>query len=122
MNIEQIVSGQQTRVFNINEARALLPLIYHITELSQQKVKKMLNRLEAIKGQNMLLTNQIEQEISLEVEKWQNKLKRLGVTPKGMWLADFDNGSCYYCWKFPETDIRYFHGYKDGFSGRVEIQ
>ena len=41
---------------------------------------------------------------------------------KGMWLADFDAGNGYYCWKFPENEIRFWHGYKDGFSGRVEIQ
>ena len=122
MTIEQIVSSQNKRIFNIVEARALLPLIYHITEISQIKVKKLLNRLEAVRGNNIFLTNEMEQQISLEVERWQSKLIRLGLTPKGMWLADFDNGSCYYCWKFPETDIRYFHGYQDGFSGRTEIQ
>ena len=122
MNIEQILPSQQKRVFDIHQARALLPLIYHITETAHAKVKRMLNRLEAVKGKNILLANEIEESITSEVEKWQNKLARLGVTPKGMWLADFDNGSCYYCWKFPETDIRYFHGYQDGFSGRIEIQ
>ncbi len=122
MSIEQIVPSLKKRIFDISEARALLPLIYHITELAHLRVKKLLNRLEAVKGKNVLLANDIEEEISKEMEKWQNKLNRLGITPKGMWLADFDNGSNFYCWKFPETDIRYFHGYQDGFSGRIEIQ
>ena len=122
MTIEKIIHNEQRRVFSIAEARALLPLIYHITESAHKKVKALLNRLEAAKGKDVLLTQKIEELISEEMSKWQNKLFRLGVTPKGMWLADFDNGTCYYCWKFPENDIRYFHGYQDGFSGRIEIQ
>ncbi len=122
MNIEQIVPSLQKRIFDIHQAKGLLPLVYHITEGSHLKVKKMLNRLEAVKGKNVVLATEIEADISSEVDKWQSKLARLGVTPKGMWLADFDTGTGYYCWKFPENDIRFFHGYQDGFSGRIEIQ
>jgi hypothetical protein len=122
MSIEKIISSEQKRVFSLPEARSILPLIYHITDGAHARVKKLINRLEAVKGQNSLLGGQLESEIEREVTKWQSKLTRLGVKPKGMWLADFDSGSCYYCWKFPETEIRFVHAYQDGFSGRAEIQ
>jgi hypothetical protein len=122
MMIEKIVHAEQRRLFSIAEARALLPLIYHITESSHKKVKILINRLEAAKGQDMMLMQKIEEMIGMELSRWQSKLGRLGIVPKGMWLADFDNGSSYYCWKFPETDIRFCHAYQDGFTGRVEIQ
>ena len=28
----------------------------------------------------------------------------------------------YYCWKWPEEELAYFHGYEEGFGGRVRIQ
>ena len=122
MNIEKIFSPQQHRIFTTTDARELLPLVYHITEAAHQKVKKMLNRLEAARGRDLQLTNEIEEAIQKEITRWQNKLKRLGLVPKGMWLADFDSGQGYYCWKYPEKEIRYWHGYKDGFTGRIEIK
>jgi hypothetical protein len=59
--------------------------------------------------------------VNLLVEKWNNKMIRLGGRPKGVWLADFDNGQGYFCWKFPETDILHTHGYNEGFTGRRVI-
>ena len=37
------------------------------------------------------------------------------------WLVDFDNGEGYYCWKYPEDTVGHFHGYEDGFAGRISI-
>ena len=46
----------------------------------------------------------------------------LEVNGGGLGLIDFDNGSGYYCWRWPETDLAYFHGYEEGFGGRIRIQ
>ena len=52
---------------------------------------------------------------------WAEKIMQLGAEPKGLWLVDFDSGSGYYCWRYPEADVGFFHGYDDGYSGRVPI-
>jgi len=39
-----------------------------------------------------------------------------------LWLVDFDNGEGYYCWSYPEPAITHYHGYDDGFAGRISIQ
>ena len=51
-----------------------------------------------------------------------SELQTLGAEPKGLWLVDFDNGVGYYCWCYPEPGITHYHGYSDGFAGRVTIQ
>ena len=45
-----------------------------------------------------------------------------GLEAKGLWLVDFDNGEGYYCWSYPESSITHYHGYDDGFAGRISIQ
>gem|GEM_PF-5934521 len=61
-------------------------------------------------------------ELNLAIEKWQKKVERLGGEPQGLWIVDFDNGQGYFCWKFPEAKIGFWHGYEDGFSKRIALQ
>ena len=56
------------------------------------------------------------------VQRWAESVMGLGIDVKGVWLVDFDNGSGYYCWQYPEESLQYFHGYEDGFRGRVKLQ
>ena len=109
------------KIFTLNDAEALLPLVYRLTEEYSKKVKKLINQLEAFPSKQSPRAMEVEDLINTLIEQWQNKIERLGAKPKGLWLADFDNGSGYFCWKFPETKIRFTHGYGEGFSGRKAI-
>ena len=109
------------RVFNLNEANGLLPIIVRITAEAQREMTSLRNRIEAIKYGSSAAAEQLEEEVQALVDHWQKRLTSLGVHPKGLWLADFDHGSGYYCWKYPESSIRFCHGYQDGFSGRKEL-
>jgi hypothetical protein len=119
--MEFIVPRDKKRVFSIEEARQLLPVIYRITEDSHKEVKSLLNKIEALKGSNRERVLELEEQVASIVDRWNAKLERLGAKPKGVWLADFDKGDGYYCWKFPETNISHFHGYDEGFTGRKLI-
>lgn len=120
--MENVVSiFPQKKTFSVDEVRELLPLVLHVTAEAQREVSKMMNRLEAIKYGSSEAAANLEVEIQNEINTWQNKLTRLGARPKGLWLADFDNGTGYYCWKYPESDVRFWHGYQDGFSGRQPL-
>ena len=110
------------RIFTIEDAQSLLPVIYRITESAQRDVRVLINRMEAIKNMSSVRATEIEEEINSIIDRWQQKVMKLGANPKGLWLADFDNGKGYYCWKFPETEISHWHGYNDGFSGRTLIK
>jgi hypothetical protein len=120
--MSKIISINQPRAFTLSDAHSLLPVIYRITEVAHAEVKGLINRMEAVKSSNSVLAQKIEIEIDLEVSRWEQKVEKLGATPKGLWLADFDNGEGYYCWKFPENEIRYWHGYSEGFSNRKELK
>jgi hypothetical protein len=117
----EIVGHQKTRIFTLPEAQNLLPLIYRVTEDASKKVKYLVACLDALPNKKCVRGIEIQDEINVYVAQWQNKIERLGAKPKGLWLADFDNGYGYYCWKFPETEVSFFHGYQDGFTGRKII-
>ena len=101
------------RTFSYAEARALLPRVRELTEAAYRRVAAV----EAAPP-----AESAREEIETVVTEWARQVIELGLVVKGVWLADFDNGSGYYCWRYPEDDLLYFHSYEDGFSGRMRIQ
>jgi len=117
----EIINREQGRYFSLDEAQAMLPLVYRLTEESSREVKYLMGCIEALPDKKSERALDLQERINAIIEKWQNKLERLGAKPKGLWLADFDYGSGYFCWKFPEIKILHKHGYQDGFTGRILI-
>lgn len=116
-----MIEINRSKVFSLEEAKRLLPVIYRMTEESCREVKLHLNRIEAFSDKSHPSVAVIEEQINAIIDRWQVKIEKLGGEPKGLWMADFDNGEGYYCWKYPEVEINHWHGYQDGFSGRIKI-
>lgn len=64
----------------------------------------------------------VARELVRALGDWVREMEALGVEVKGAWLVDFDNGRGYFCWRWPERELAYFHGYEEGFAGRTRIQ
>ena len=97
------------KIFSYEEAAALLPDVQRLTAAAVQEVESLANDAPRDQGQQV-------------VTRWAEAIMELGIEVKGLWLIDFDNGSGYYCWQHPEESLQYFHGYEDGFGGRVKLQ
>ncbi len=121
LKLIEIFNVQKNKHFTYAEAEEILPLVYRITDDASKEVKYLMGCVEALQDKHSDASRDLQTRINQIIEKWQNKLERLGLRPKGLWLADFDNGSGYFCWKFPETKILFQHGYQDGFTGRILI-
>jgi regulator of sirC expression with transglutaminase-like and TPR domain len=104
------LSSPQKRIFTLDEARLLLP---KVKELTSDAVFKFARLAEA---------EEAEEERQGVVGEWAREILALGAEIKGLWLVDFDSGAGYYCWKYPETSLEYFHGYEEGFAGRLPLQ
>jgi regulator of sirC expression with transglutaminase-like and TPR domain len=96
------------KVFTLDEARALMPRVRALTEEAVSAYARLGDRLD-------------EERQSI-LREWAREIQALGAEIKGLWLVDFDSGAGYYCWKYPEPALDHFHGYEEGFAGRLPLQ
>ncbi len=110
----------QFRTFTYEEALESFPLIEHVTEVAVRQIEALVSR---IRSREELDTRRAELEEAHRqiVESWMQEIVRLGCETKGLWLVDWDSGDGYYCWRYGEATIGHFHGYDDGFAGRIAI-
>ncbi|HJQ36186.1 MAG TPA: DUF2203 family protein [Thermoanaerobaculia bacterium] len=96
------------RIFSYEEATALLPRVQRVTEAAVERLSE-------------LPEEDADEDQQRVVMEWAESILGLGVEVKGLWLVDFDSGGGYYCWRYPEPALEYFHGYEEGFGGRVKL-
>lgn len=113
------VVGAAKRIFSYEEARDLVPTV-------RRRTKEALLALAGTTGGETEDAEEsrgrLEREAAEILGAWARDIEALGIEVKGPWLVDFDSGGGYFCWKWPEESLDYFHGYEEGFSGRVRIQ
>ena len=107
------------RRFTLDEARALLPVVRQLTDTAVREAGDITDRLDASADAGERA--HLEAALNGIVSKWVDEVAALGALVKGLWLVDFDNGDGYYCWRHPEPDVTHFHGYDEGFAGRMKI-
>lgn len=116
-----IIEINRRHVFTLQEAQELLPVVFKITKNYSMKVDTLIDRIDSLGGTNENLVLSLENQVNEMIHDWQNKMQKLGAMPKGLWIADFDSGDGFFCWKFPERSIEFWHRYSDGFSKRQHV-
>lgn len=109
------------RSWTLEGARALLPDVRERTATAAAEVQALLERRER-GGPDGLSAEELDAQVGKLTSDWARAMEALGLEVKGLWLVDFDNGNGYYCWRWPETELAYFHGHEEGFAGRIRIQ
>ena len=120
--MEKVIELRRHRVFRLGEIQELIPIIHKITKSYGQQVEALVHQIDAIGPENEEVVAGLEKRVNELVESWQSKVEKLGGLTRGLWLADFDSGDGYFCWKYPEEKIEFWHGYSEGFSGRIRIE
>ena len=119
---ETIVSADANvrRKFTLVEAQEMLPRVRALTERAAQEVDQLSSVIHGL-GETDPARALTCTELEAVVVAWTGQLQGLGLEVKGPWLVDFDNGDGFYCWKYPEVKILHYHGYDEGFAGRMKI-
>ena len=107
--------------WSLDAARQLLPDVRRRTAEAVAEVEALVPQRDR-SPEGTATRQALEERIQRAVSRWIRAMEALGVEVKGAWLVDFDNGRGYYCWRWPEERLEYFHGYDDGFAGRSRIQ
>lgn len=108
-----------SRAWTLEGARAVLPDVRARTERAVEQAERLVLERE---GAEPAERARVDAAIQGVIERWAHEIEALGAEAKGVWLVDFDTGSGYYCWRWPEPALDHFHGYEEGFAGRTRIQ
>lgn len=111
---------QAGRRFSLEDARELLPTIKRLTAEAVRSSEQVSSQMQGMSEQDPDHAV-LSAEFQAIVEGWARRVQALEVEVKGLWLVDFDNGEGYYCWCYPEDTVGHFHGYDEGFAGRMKI-
>jgi hypothetical protein len=106
--------------WSLEAARQMIPDVRARTQRAVEEVEKLEATRERLKPGPARA--ELDAQIEAVVQRWAREMEALGLDVKGLWLVDFDSGAGYYCWKWPESALEYFHGYDEGFGGRARIQ
>jgi hypothetical protein len=107
-------------IFSLQQAREMLPHIKHLTAEAVRRAESLASQIQSV-GEEDPAHAQLSGALNDVLTGWADEVRALGPEVKGLWLVDFDNGEGYYCWCYPEETIGHFHGYEEGFAGRVGI-
>ena len=115
------MTRDESRQWTLETARQMLSDVRARTERAVKESDELVAERDAMPaGSNE--RGEAERRIQEVVGRWAREMEALGLEVKGLWLIDFDNGSGYYCWQWPETEVAHYHGYDEGFDGRTRIQ
>lgn len=110
----------ETKRFTLTEAQGMLPSIRALTEEAVAEAEQLSSALQRLSAADPARAETVE-ALEAVVAAWTEQVRGMGLVAKGLWLVDFDNGEGYYCWKYPESGVLHFHGYDEGFAGRMKI-
>ncbi len=121
MDDRAVITINRRGIFTLEEAQRILPVVRRITLEFSAKVELLIARLETLQLNQTETICALEKQVNELIQVWNDKIRKLGAEPRGLWVVDFDNGQGYYCWKNPEMDIQYWHSYEDGYTGRQPL-
>ena len=112
--------SEDKQIFTYEEALDTFPLIRDLTANAVQQVQSLYNRVQSSEELEKR-REELEGAANSIIDMWVTQVSHLGCEVKGLWLVDWDCGDGYYCWRYPEEALGFFHGYEDGFQGRMPI-
>ena len=111
-----------TKTFSLGEAQGLLPDVRERTRLAVEEIHTLSLSADDEETEGSETNEGFKEETTRILTEWARDVESMGAEVKGPWLVDFDCGGGYYCWSWPEETLDFFHGYKEGFAGRVRLQ
>jgi hypothetical protein len=108
------------RIFSYDEAMSTFPVVRDVTAEAVRQMEALVNTVGS-REEMESHRPELEEARELIFRWWAEQVSAVGCEVKGPWLVDWDSGDGYYCWRFPEEALGFFHTYEEGFAGRLPI-
>jgi hypothetical protein len=92
------------KAFSENEAYDLVNLLLAVTAKAKNKINGLNSRLEYYKALPEQ-ADQIQLELNEEIQKWSEKVRRLGGIPLALFKVKIPGDADDFTWEFPSADI-----------------
>ena len=129
---------EPARLFTIEQANRMLPLVRRIVEDIVQdyaRWREQVGVLEVVAAgrrgdsppDEAEKVEQDTQRLAADIERYVGELRELGVDFKGFdeglvdFPAEIDGRRVYLCWKLGEDAVRFWHGRDEGFAARKPL-
>ena len=104
MEIRSIYPANSKRSFELHEAKELTPLLLTITRKSKNEVVALKNQLNLFRS-NKEKSADIQGKMNEVVQKWTDKMGRLGTIPVGLWKVKIPHQDEFFLWEFPKEEL-----------------
>lgn len=109
------------KVRTLEELNQIITVIYNITATAVAMVETGMMAIDNANPSSddyFEHLHDIEESLDEDIQECKDKVEKLGGIVSGLWRVDFDSGDGYYCWHFPEREVKYHHKYNEGSAQR----
>jgi hypothetical protein len=105
-NVYTIYPLNQEKHFEEDEALELVNLFVAITSKAKNEINSLNSQLEYHKTMPEQ-ADAIQFRLNQAIQKWSEKVRRLGGIPIALYKVKIPAGTGYYTWEFPSADLEY---------------
>ena len=98
------VNTENNIAFTYEQAENIVPLLLTISKRCKQEVNQFNSQLALYKGQKEKCSS-IQDEINESLNRWGEKIRKLGLTPLSLWKVRIPGNKESYFWEFPKDEV-----------------
>ena len=104
--VHNIFHFDSSQKFSEDEAYKLLNLLYVVTTKAKNKIQGLSSQLEFHKAVPEQARG-YEKLMNEEIQKWSDKVKRLGATPMALYQVKIPADGGFFFWDFPKVELQF---------------
>jgi hypothetical protein len=105
-NVHKIYHFNSEKLFAEDEAYEMVNLLLAVTGKAKNTINGLNSRLEYYKAQPEQ-ADAIQFELNTEIQKWSDKVRRLGGVPLALYKVKIPTNGGFFTWEFPSADIEF---------------
>lgn len=106
-NVHHIFNLNETKTFSEDDAYELVNLFLAVTVKAKNQINGLSSKLEYYKSQPEE-ADKIQFELNEAIQKWSEKMRRLGGTPLALYKVKIPAENGFFIWEHPKATLEFF--------------